>query len=100
MKKFLQYQIREAIKYSEKGGQALHLHKIIVNKKTAPKCFVRDVNAGKCIAHLFDMDLKRLIKTAKSVGVRVIKIDREGTDSQHIDFCGKPLERLLEKIDE
>jgi fructose-specific phosphotransferase system component IIB len=45
------------------------------------------------IAHLFDMDANRLRQTAQKLGVRVIKIERAGTDKQHIDLCGGPFER-------
>lgn len=48
------------------------------------------------IAHLFDLDTERLKTTARLLGVRVVYIDREGTDSQHIDLCGNPLKTALE----
>jgi hypothetical protein len=38
-------------------------------------------------------DKTRLIATAKRFGVRVIKVERDGQPGQHIDLCGKPLER-------
>jgi hypothetical protein len=75
--------------YSKAGGQALHLHNMV--GPNAPGCFKRDVANGGNVAHLFDMDKERLVKTARKLGVRVIHIDREGTDKQHIDLCGKPL---------
>ncbi len=89
MKTFTMRQIIEAVLYSKEGGQALHLHHFIT--PSAPACFKRDVKNGSNIAHLFDMNTERLKKTARKLGVRVIKIDREGTDKQHIDLCGKPL---------
>lgn len=93
MRRFSQYEVREAIEHSENGGQALHCHRLLAGP--APRCFVRDVNTGKDIGHLFDQDKNRLVKTAKSLGVKVIKIDREGTTRQHIDLCGKPMENAL-----
>lgn len=89
MKVFTMRQIIEAVEYARSGGQALHLHNIIT--PNAPRCFKRDVDNGVMIAHLFDQDTDRLRQTARKLGVRVIKIDREGTDKQHIDLCGKPL---------
>lgn len=89
MKTFTSRQINEAIAFAKAGGQALHLHRFITSK--APNCFKRDVANGGNIAHLFDLNKQRLIKTCRSLGIRVIHIDREGTDKQHIDLCGKPL---------
>lgn len=93
MKTFKTMKLREALAYAKKGGQALHLHTIIVNRQSAPRCFVQAVDRGEYIAHLFDLDKARLTKTARSLGVRVIFIDREDTPSQHIDLCGAPLRK-------
>jgi len=92
---FDEREIREAVQYAENGGQALHCHQILT--PGAPGCFVRDVNAGKDIGHLFDLDLERLEKTARRLGVRVIVIDRADTSRQHLDLCGRPMERAIEK---
>lgn len=89
MKTFTARQINEAVAFSKAGGQALHLHRFVTAK--APACFKRDVRSGGNIAHLFDTNKSRLIRTCRLLGVRVIHIDREGTDKQHIDLCGKPL---------
>lgn len=91
MKIFKALQVREAIAYAAKGGQALHLHQIIVNRDTAPRCFVAAVDRGEYIAHLFDQDKERLVKTARRHGVKVIYIDKEDTPRQHIDLCAGPL---------
>lgn len=93
MKSFLALQVDEAIAHAAAGGQALHLHRIIVDRKKAPRCFVAAVDRGEHIAHLFDLDEVRLIATAKRLGVRVIVVDRPGTDRQHIDLCGGPLRK-------
>lgn len=91
MRKFQATELKEALAFAASGGQALHLHKIIVDRKKAPQCFVRAIANGEFIAHLFDQDKQRLEETARDLGVRVILIEREGTPSQHIDLCGKPL---------
>jgi hypothetical protein len=95
MKIFQQIEIPEAVAYAMEGGQALHLHRIIANKAKAPSCFIRAVNKGENIAHLFDQDVERLRKTALALGVRVILIEREGCPKQHIDLCGAPLKKAI-----
>lgn len=89
MVSFEMKEIRKAIDYSLHGGQALHIHNMNVGHplfKRYPK-----------IAHLFDMNKNRLIATARRLGVRVIKVEREGADGQHIDLCGKPFERACQE---
>jgi hypothetical protein len=95
MKLFEIRELRQAVDYAVAGNQALHLHNIIVNPRQAPQCFVRAIENGEYIAHLFDMDEERLIKTARKLGVRVIKVERKGTPSQHIDLCGVPLVKAM-----
>lgn len=95
MKRFSIMEIIEAYAYAKQGGQALHLHNIIVNEATAPKCFVNAVRRGEDIAHLFDLDKERLIRTARRLGVKVIYVDNEGTERQHIDLCGGPLRKAI-----
>lgn len=95
MKTFGVWEVEEAVEYAAAGGQALHLHNIIVDWDKAPSCFVRAVQSGENIAHLFDQDEARLIKTARSLGVNIILVEREGTPNQHIDLCGKPLKKAI-----
>lgn len=95
MRKYQEREVREALAFAKEGGQALHCHRIIVDRQKAPQCFVRAVDRGEDIAHLFDLDWERLIKTARKLGVKVIYIDRDGTDRQHIDLCGAPLRKAL-----
>ncbi len=95
MKHFEAMLLEEAIAYSMEGGQALHTHQIIVDYDKAPSCFVREVEAGRDIAHLFDQDEARLVATAKKLGVRVILVERRGQESQHIDLCMGPLKGAL-----
>jgi hypothetical protein len=97
MKHFPARDVEEAQHYASLGGQALHTHSIIVDDDKAPACFVRDVRAGREIAHLFDQDVPRLVKTARSLGVRVILVERRGQPGQHIDLCGVPLRKALER---
>lgn len=85
MKQFEMMQPHDAIKYASEGGQALHLHTI----NAGHPLFRRYPE----IAHLFDMDAERLTATVKRLGVRVVKIERPGTNRQHIDLCGRPLEK-------
>lgn len=98
MRHFAERQISEAYEYAATGGQALHTHRIL-NRNLAPKCFVDAVDRGEDIAHLFDMDAVRLRQTARKLGVKVVRIDREGTPKQHIDLCGAPLRKALELCD-
>ncbi len=88
--------VEEAKEYAMAGGQAIHLHRIIVNRDKAPKCFVRAVDAGEDICHLFDQDVDRLEATARACGVQVIVIEHRGTPRQHIDLCSGPLRRAVE----
>ena len=74
------------------GGQALHLFD--------PRPFIRPGTARPFrgtdkAAHFLDQDLDRLIRTAKKLGVRVIKVDHEGTKRQHIDLVAGPLRRAI-----
>lgn len=95
MKSFAFNEVREAVAHAADGGQALHLHRIIPDRSRAARCFVAAVDRGEDIAHLFDLDRDRLVATARRLGVRVVKIDREGTGKQHIDLCGGPLRKAL-----
>ncbi|MCB1714259.1 MAG: hypothetical protein KDK05_03895 [Candidatus Competibacteraceae bacterium] len=88
MKIFEMMDLQSAYQHAQEGGQALHLHTLNQGHRLFKRYPV--------IAHLLDQDVERLRKTAKSLGVRVIKIEHEGTRKQHIDLCGKPLERARE----
>jgi len=100
MKKFGVWEVEEAWKHAEDGGQALHIHNIIVDYDKAPSCFVREVESGRMIAHLFDKDRERLEKTARRLGVRVILVERPGKKGQHIDLCGGPLRKAIAECDQ
>lgn len=90
MKLFPTMQIREAREYAAVGGQALHMMTGQWAKGWGgPQCF----RQADEFAHLFDQDVPRLKATARRLGVRVIVVSRPGTPGQHIDLCGKPLQR-------
>lgn len=95
LRAFRTLELNDAYKFASEGGAALHLHNIIVNYQRAPKCFIRDVRAGKPIAHLFHADALVLNQLAKQLGVKVILIERPGQHGQHIDLCGAPLVKAL-----
>lgn len=99
MRVYYTLEVDYAIAYAASGGQALHLHRIIVNRDKAPRCFVSAVDRGEPIAHLFDMDRARLCATARQLGVKVIYVDRDGTDHQHIDLVGGPLRKCYALLD-
>lgn len=95
MRIFHQAQLSEAIEYAGGGGQALHMHRFVFAQ--SPECFRKAIDRGEHIAHLFDADEQRLHRTAARLGVRKIVIEKRGTAKQHVDLCGKPLERALEE---
>jgi hypothetical protein len=98
MKLFTVMQLYEAMAHARSGGQALHVFdgRVWGNPtKKAPGCFERSARAGKPWAHLFDQNYTRLKETAVRLGVRVIMVHYLGTDRQHIDLCGRPLERAI-----
>lgn len=96
MKRFKRREIQEAIQHAGEGGQALHVWEPTPAERIAlrpPAVF----KASKLWAHLFDQDAERLVQTARRLGVRAIKLERSGRPGQHIDLCGRPLERAMEE---
>ena len=91
MKLFKEHELREAYQFAEDGGQALHMFSNPGLYPNAPNCFKRSNRA----AHLFDQDVIRLQRTAKSLGVTRIVVGCPGTHKQHIDLCGGPLHRAI-----
>jgi len=100
MKKFSQMQVDEAIAHAAAGGQALHCHRIIVDYDKAPRCFVRAVQRGEDIAHLFDQNRERLERTARMLGVNIVVVEHAGKPGQHVDLCGGPLRKAKGMCDE
>ena len=92
MKLFSHMDIHAAYEYSAAGGQALHVWNPGGGWPGAPSCFARNT---KQWGHLMDRDIERLERTARSLGVRVIKSSRIGQRGQHIDLCGAPLQRAV-----
>ncbi len=82
---FQEREIFAAYAHAKEGGQALHLHTL----NQGHPLFRR----YPIIGHLLDQDADRLVATAKKLGVRVVKVEHAGTLKQHIDLCGKPLEK-------
>lgn len=89
MKRFELRELSQAYAWSMGGGQALHVHTLTMGHRFFSRYSV--------IAHLFDQDKDRLATTARSLGVRSVVIEHEGTRKQHVDLCGKPLERALDR---
>lgn len=56
-------------------------------------CF-RKTNRQKW-AHLCDDDMERLKALARRLGVKRIKVSKEGQRGQHIDLCGAPLRKAI-----
>ena len=89
MKLFETKKPADAIRHAMAGGQALHVYAAL--PVAAPACFKR----RRTWAHLIDHDRRRLYLTAKRLGVRKIRVHLGGSNAQHVDLCGKPLERAL-----
>jgi hypothetical protein len=93
MRAFTERELHSALAFPAGGGQALHLisPRYAYLRKDTPACFKK----RSILAHLFDADRDRLESTARRLGVRVIRVERESTSRQHIDLRGKPLERAI-----
>jgi len=74
------------------GEQVLELWpKSYTMGPNVPRCF-----QGKDFAKLYDDDATRLFKTARMLGVKVIKIDCPGQPGrQHVDLVGGPMRRAI-----
>ena len=97
MKLFESREIFEAYKYVLGGGQALHVYKVMSGGfPNAPACFKKTKRWG----HLLDQDEKRLMATARRLGVKRVVVGRRGTMRQHVDLCGAPLARAKAQCEE
>lgn len=88
---FAQREIKSAYAHAADGGQALHVISgtYAYLRNDTPAVFKNRHE----IAHLIDNNIVRLMATARRLGVRVIKVERAQRVGQHIDLCGKPLEK-------
>lgn len=89
-------QIGKPWEYAADGGQALYVYHPL-RWPSAPRVFQREAKVGWPWAYLFDMDAGRLAATARRLGVRVVRIHREGMLGQHVDLCGEPLRRAVQE---
>jgi hypothetical protein len=81
----------DALAHAASGGQSLEVwDKSYTYGPRAPRCF-----RGKDFCKLYDQDAERLAATARRLGVNVVKIDRPGQPSQHLDLVGGPMRRAL-----
>lgn len=93
IKLFSQNELRGAAEHSEAGGIALHVWE-------PPEAFRRlshpTFRRASLWGHLFCKDSVELVRLAKRFGVRKVYIHRQRVRAQHVDLCGKPLERAIE----
>jgi hypothetical protein len=91
MKLFQEKEIFKAYTFASSGGQALHLFEFAGIWPGSPVCF----KCSRFAAHLIDYDITRLKLTASELGVKKIIVSRVGQRGQHIDLCGRPLQKAL-----
>jgi hypothetical protein len=85
--------IREAIQHAESGGISLHVWKHPRGyPHDIPKCFEQSESWG----HLFCQKIELLERVARRFGVRNVVVSKIGKLRQHVDLCGKPLEKAIE----
>ncbi len=98
MRVFQQREVREAKRFAAEGGQALHLMsgRFAYLRADTPRIF----QGLDIVGHLMDQNRERLERTARRLGVRVIKVERVGEPGQHIDLCRGPLARAIEEATE
>jgi hypothetical protein len=95
MRLFSTKELRAAKACAAAGGQALHVHRHLGDRRTAPRVFIEAFDRGESFGHLFDRDADRLVKTARDLGVRVILIEDRFDPRQHIALVGEPLRKAL-----
>ncbi|HUX00069.1 MAG TPA: hypothetical protein VMY35_03735 [Phycisphaerae bacterium] len=96
MRLFGHRQVREAKAHAAAGGQALHVwNPGQSGYPGAPRTFSTCALLGKPWAHLFDQDIPRLLATARRLGVRRVVVANRNAPGQHVDLCGRPLERAM-----
>lgn len=96
MRRF-QRSLPKAIRYAERGGQAIYLHRVLLDHEH--EAFLAAYASDEYIGSLFDRDERRLFATARRLGIRKATIYRRGTPGQHIRVCGDPLAYALMACD-
>lgn len=99
MKTFTQMELNEAFTYAKENPDSFAIHLHFMLGLRPPQCFKRDVKKGVPIAHVFGANKEALIALAKRLGVNRIVVEHTGTYRQHIDLCGKPLQKLLAEVE-
>jgi hypothetical protein len=95
MRRFSTKEIYLAKAYAMSGGQALHVHRHLGDRRTAPRVFVEAFDRGESFGHLFDQDADRLARTARELRVGVILIENRFDPRQHVALVGEPLRKAL-----
>lgn len=94
IKLFQHNEAKAAMDFADNGARPCTCGILIVRDcPEAPSCFKRSASEW---GHLCDMDVHRLVSTARSLGVVVIVVSRRGMRGQHIDLCGGPLRKAKE----
>jgi len=91
LKLFRMFQLDEAIAWAKEGQEALHVYRPGQLRPSRLDAFNNSATWG----HLFCQDREALIIAARHFGVQRIVIHHQGTDRQHVDLCGKPLELAI-----
>lgn len=90
IKLFRSHDILKVSNHLQAGGIALHVWRGKCHHAT-PICFM----AGELWGHLMDLDMERLMATARRLGVQNIHVSKKGKRDQHIDLCKGPLHRAI-----
>lgn len=86
----------DAIRHADADGIALHVWDAAPGAfPDAPECFKHSSRWG----HLMCKDRQKLLSLAYQLGVKCIKVGRDGRSGQHIDLCGQPLQRAIERAE-
>jgi len=99
LKQFGTKQLVEAIAWAKEGHEALHVYRPGQLQPSRLDAFNNSATWG----HLFCQDREALIIAARHFGVQRVVIHHQGSDRQHVDLCGRPLElaiRMAEMVAE
>lgn len=99
MQQFARRDIAAAKAHAAAGGVALHVWEPTSGERAAfaarPQGLPPPFARSALWAHLFDQNELRLARTVARLGVKVVKLEHRGDPAQHVDLCGKPLDRAL-----